>query len=105
MIQPPPSRRSTRMVRPQLAAELLLTLFAIVFAALLLRLTLRLFGVDARAWSRATVDRLTFPFVWPLAQLPGGRQPLLGDATLPDVTVVAICVLLLLVLGAGRRRA
>ncbi|HET7091964.1 MAG TPA: hypothetical protein VFI22_00750 [Thermomicrobiales bacterium] len=104
-MSPPPSRRPARTVRPQLAAEVLLTLFAVVFAALLLRLALRLAGIDARAWSRATVDHLTAPFVWPLAQLPGARRPLLGEATLPDLTVVAICVLLLLAIGSGRRRS
>ncbi|HET7093071.1 MAG TPA: hypothetical protein VFI22_06330, partial [Thermomicrobiales bacterium] len=72
---------------------------------LLLRLLLRLVGVDPRAWSRATVDHLTTPFVWPLALLPGGRRPLLGDATLPDLTVIAVCLLLLLVIGSSRRRS
>ncbi|HET7091965.1 MAG TPA: phosphopantothenoylcysteine decarboxylase, partial [Thermomicrobiales bacterium] len=32
-MSPPPSRRPARTVRPQLAAEVLLTLFAVVFAA------------------------------------------------------------------------
>ncbi|HEU5434607.1 MAG TPA: hypothetical protein VFU81_23235 [Thermomicrobiales bacterium] len=93
------------MVRSQIAVELLLTAFAVVFAALLLRLLLRLFGIGEQAWTRATIDRLTAPFVWPLAQLPGGRHPLIAEATLPDLTVVAICVLILLALGTGGRRS
>jgi hypothetical protein len=105
MIPLQPTRRSSRRIQPQLALEALLTAFALVFAALLLRLVLRLAAVNERAWTRATVDHLTAPFVWPLAHLPGGRRPIIGDATLPDLTVVAICVLLLLILGSGRRRA
>jgi hypothetical protein len=105
MIPLQPSRRTSRMVQPQVAVELLLTAFALVFAALLLRLLLRLIGAGEQAWSRAMVDRLTAPFVWPLAQLPGGRHSLIGQATLPDFTVVAVCLLILLALGSGRRRS
>ena len=104
MIQLQPPRRPSRRVQSQLAAEVLLTLFAVIFAALVLRLLLHLFGVGEAVWSRAVIDRVTTPFVWPLAHLPGGKRPLLVDATLPDLTAVALCVLILLALGSGRRR-
>jgi hypothetical protein len=105
MIPLQPSRRTSRMVQPQVAVELLLTAFALIFAALLLRLLLRLIAAGEQAWTRATIDHLTAPFVWPLVQLPGARHPLVGQATLPDFTVVAICLLILLALGSGRRRS
>jgi hypothetical protein len=103
MIQAP-SRRSSRRVQSQIAAEVLLAIFAVIFAALLVRLALHVIGVDADVWARSIVDRLTTPFVWPLTHLPGGRRPLIADATLPDLTTVAICVLFLLALGSSRGR-
>ena len=91
--------------RPQLAFEILLHLYALAGVMVLLRLLLRLMHVDHRLWIGATVYRFTDVAVQPLAMLPGGKREMIGGATLPDLTLVAL--FLLLPLGAaamGNRR-
>lgn len=86
-------RRTDQVMRSQLALEILLNASALVAALLVLRVGLLAFEITPRIWSGATVYGLTDPIVWPLTLLPGADRRLLGAASLPDVTAVAVLVL------------
>ena len=86
-------RRGPQVRRSQVAIEVALTVYALIGAALVLRFVLLALGVDERVWAGATVYRLTDGIVWPLTLIPGAHRPLLGDAALPDLTVVLAVVL------------
>lgn len=108
MIQPPRPRRggTTQVFQSQLALELGLNAYAVVSAVLLFRLVLLVLEVDDRVWIGRVIYRVTDPLVWPLTQLPASSRTLLGDATLPDLTMAALVVLvpLGLVARAGKNR-
>lgn len=94
MIQPPRLGGSkVQVFRSQLAAEVALTLYALIGAALLVRLVLLLLGIGADVWTGAAIRSVTSPILWPLTLLPGADRPLIGLATLPDFTVVAVILL------------
>ncbi len=80
--------------RPQLAIEILLHLYAFIGVVVVLRLLLRLLHVNHQLWIGATVYRFTDVVARPLGRLPGGDREVLGGATLPDLTLVALLVLL-----------
>ena len=105
-----PQRGNVQGDRPQLALEILLHLYAFAGVAVLLRLLLRLLDVDRRLWIGATVYRFTDVVASPLSRLPGGDREIIGGATLPDLTLVALLILLPLGVAAragqrGRRGA
>ena len=89
-----PRRNEAEEARPQLATEVLLNLYVLACVAALARLLLRIMAIDDRLWIGSTVYRLTNPVVWPLAQLPGAGRTLLGEATLPDLTLIAVLILI-----------
>ena len=94
MIEPPRlRRRGPQVQRSQLALELALNAYALFGALVLVRLILLLLGVDDRVWIGETIYGVTDPFFWPLTRLPGGTRRLVGDVTLPDVTMVALLAL------------
>lgn len=105
MIQPPRLGGSTvPVLRSQIALELALTAYALLGAALSVRLAILLLGIGSQVWTGATIRSLTAPIVWPLTLLPGADRPLIGLATLPDFTAVAVVVLVPLALLARYRR-
>ena len=105
MIEPPRLRRgNAQVVRSQLALELALNAYAVLGALILVRLALLLLGVDDRVWVGRTIYGVTDPFVWPLTLLPGADRAPLNDATLPDLTMAALVVLVPLGLIARGRR-
>lgn len=95
--------RKVQVRRSQLALEVALTAYALVGAALVVRLALLILGVPGRVWSGETVYAVTDPLVWPLTQLPGGTTRLIGLATLADVTALAVVALVPIVLLARDR--
>ncbi len=98
-------RRGPQVRRSQVALEVALTVYALIGAALLLRLVFLALGVDDRVWAGATIYAVTDSIVWPLRLLPGAERPLLGDAALPDLTVVAAVALVpVAFLASGRSR-
>ena len=92
------------VVRSQLAMEIALNVVALAGGAVLVRALLRALGVDHRVWIGATVYRFTDPVVAAFALLPGGDRRLIGDATLADVTLVALLALVPLALLARAKR-
>ena len=101
MIEPPPLRRRSELVlHSQLALEVALSAYAIVAAALTLRVAFLAVGMSDRIWAGAVLYWLTKPVVWPLTVLPGGRRDVLGDVSLPDLTAVGLVLLVPLVLLA-----
>ena len=106
MIEPPRLGRGHAPVfRSQLALELGLHAYAFLGAAILLRFLLLILGVEDRVWVGATIYGITDPFVWPLTLLPGSDRELLGSATLPDVTMVALVALVpLWLMARGAKR-
>ncbi len=98
-------RRGPQVRRSQVALEVALTVYALVGAALVLRLVFQVIGVDDRVWAGAAVYNLTDRLVWPLTLLPGADRPLLGDAALPDLTaVVAVALVPVAFLARDRSR-
>ena len=105
MIELPRPRRGTPQVaRSQVALELVLNLYALLGVAIVARCLLLAIGVDRRLWIGALVYRLTDPLALPLTLLPGASRRLIGDLALPDVTLLAVLVLVPLgVLARGQR--
>lgn len=95
--------RNVQVLRSQLALEVALTAYALVAAALVVRVTLLILRVPARVWSGEIVYAVTDPLVWPLTLLPGGATRLIGAATLADVTALALVALVPVVLLARDR--
>ncbi len=89
-----PRQGNVQTARPQLALEIFLHLYAFAGVAVLLRLLLRLLHVDHRLWIGATIYRFTDVIAGPLSRLPGGEREVIGGATLPDLTLVALFILL-----------
>lgn len=105
MIQPPRLGGSNvQVLRSQLALEVALTAYALLGAALSIRLAVLLLGIGSDVWAGATVRTLTTPIVWPLTLVPGAAQPLVGLATLADLTAATVVVLAPLAFLARRRR-
>ena len=107
-IEPPRLRRgSSQVIRSQLALELALNAYAVVGAAMVIRVLLLVLRVDDRLWIGATAYRFTDPLVWPLTLLPGADREVIGAATLPDFTLLALLALIPLGLAArgGRSNA
>ena len=91
MIEPPPlGGTQIQVLRSQLAVEVALTSYALVAALLSVRLVFLLLGVHSRIWSADSIYTVTDPIVWPLTLLPGADRNLVGFATLPDLTAVAL---------------
>lgn len=97
--------RNTEVLRSQLAVEVALTAYAAIAALLVARLVILVLAVPQWIWIRETVGILTDIFVWPLTLIPGATRPLLGDAGLPDFTVVGLMALVPLLLIARNRNA
>ncbi len=106
MIQPPRLGGSNiQVLRSQVALEVALTAYSFVGAAVLLRFLLLLLEVEPGVWTGQTIRTVTAPIVWPLTLVPGADRLLIGLATLPDLTAVAVVVLVPLALLARRRRS
>lgn len=106
MIPPtgPARTRRASPARSQFAMEMLLTALAIVAALLSLRLLFRLLSVPTRVWSGEVLYALTDPLVAPLAMIPGGGRPVVGQASLADITAVALVMAIpLFVLSRPKR--
>lgn len=83
-------RRNAQVLRSQVALELALTLLAAVAGMMLLRALLLMASVDERTWSGTILATATTPVVMPLRLLPGGTRPLIGDASLADITAAVL---------------
>jgi hypothetical protein len=85
-------RRNVHVLRSQVALELTLTLLALLASLAVVRVILLAAGLPRHAWTHSALSALTAPLVAPLAALPGGGRPLIGAATLADVTVAVLLV-------------
>lgn len=90
---PRPRPGAPQVVRSQIALELCLNLYALLGVAILARCLLLALGVDRRLWIGALVYRATDLLALPLTLLPGASRTLIGDAALPDLTLLALLVL------------
>lgn len=108
MIELPRPRPGAPLVmRSQIALELCLNLYALLGVAIFARCLLLALGVDRRLWIGALVYRATDLLALPLTLLPGASRTLIGDAALPDLTLLALLVLVplgALALAPRRRR-
>ena len=92
--------------RSQIAVELALLVYAALTALVLVRLTLLILGVDYRLWIGRTFYRYTDPVVNLLARLPGADRAIVRNVTLPDLTLLALLLLVpLAMIARGRRDA
>ena len=102
---PRPRRGAPQVVRSQVALELCLNLYALLGVAIVARCLLLALGVDRRLWIGGLVYRLTDPLALPLTLLPGAARTLVGELALPDLTLLALLVLIPLgALARGPRR-
>ncbi len=105
MIEPPRLDRGDGSggARSQLAFELLLNAYAVIAALLIVRCLLKIEEISSRVWAGSTIYGATGPLLLPLNLLPGAERPLLGDATLADLTAIFLLLLVPLWLVAHRR--
>lgn len=104
MIEPPRlDRGESRFVRQQLAFELALNAYALVAALLLLRFLLLAIEISPRVWTGSTIYGLTDRLLLPLRLLPGDDRRLIGEATIADLTAVALLLVVPVWLIVRRR--
>lgn len=89
---PRPRGRSGHGNRSQSATEIGILLAAVLGALLTLRVLFAAVGVGDRVLAGAVVFGSSAQLVMPLELAPAGRRPVLGDATLADVTAAALAV-------------
>jgi len=81
-----------------LALEVGLAIYALLAALLLVRVAFLAVGISELVWAGATVYALTNPLILPFTFFEVARQPLLGRATLGDLTALGLVVLVPLTL-------
>ena len=98
------SRRAAQVARSQLAVRLGLAVYAALCAAMLLRCVVLLLQWPASVWSVKTILALSAPIVMPLAIVPAAGRPIIGSATLADLTAtIVLAALTLPLFGRGIR--
>ena len=80
--------------RSQIATELALLGYSALATVTLLRLVLLALNVDHRLWIGRTVYRLTDPVIRVLEIIPGADRNLVGNISLPDLTLAALVALI-----------
>ena len=90
--EPAASRRPAAL-RSQGFTGLAITLLGIVSALVLLRLVFLVLSIPALVWSGDTIYSLTEPLVFPLTLLPGGSRPIVGAASLADITAAVLVLI------------
>lgn len=92
MIQQPVERRrgTINVARSSLAIEILLNIYAIVVVLMLTRLLLLAAGVVPTLPLSSLIYGITEPLMMPFELLPGANTDIIGDVTLPDMTVLAL---------------
>lgn len=104
MIGPPRlSRRNAQVVRSQFALELMLSALALAGGLVTLRLVFKVLSVPERVWTGSLIYSVTDRLVWPLTLLPGADRPVLAEASLSEVTAVAIFLMLPLLFAVRTR--
>ncbi len=105
MIEPPRLDRGngSGSARSQLAFELFLNGYAMVAALLIARCLMKIEKVSPRVWAGSTIYRVTDPLLKPLKLLPGAERQIIGGASLADVTILVLLLLVPLWLIAHRR--
>lgn len=104
MIGPPKlNRRNAQVVRSQFALELMLSAIALAGGLVVLRLVFKLLSVPNRVWTGSVVYSVTDRLVWPLTLLPGSDRAVLAEASLTEVTAVAIFLMLPLLFAVRSR--
>jgi hypothetical protein len=107
MIQQPVQRRrgTINVARSSLAIEILLNIYAVVVVVIIARFVLLAASVVPALPLSSRVYGASDPFVRLFGRLPGADFMLIGKVTLPDVTVVAMLLLVpLAALARSRRR-
>lgn len=100
MITPPRlDRRGPVAIRSQLALEVALVVYAALAALLLVRVVFKAAEVSSLVWAGSVVFALSDPLLVPFGLFSPSRLPLLGDATLGDLTLLGLFVLLPLALA------
>ena len=107
MIEPLPlERRGPRVARAQTALELSLIAYAIIGSLIVGRFLIRIMSVHPHLGLSETILLLSDPLVWPMELMPAAERPLIAGVTLPDITLIAVLILIPLWLLArpGRMR-
>jgi hypothetical protein len=87
-------RRAAQVARSQLAVRLGLAIYAALATLIALRLIVLLLAFPETVWTVKTILSLSAPAIAPLAVLPAAQRPLLGSATLSDLTAALVIVAL-----------
>ena len=96
------SRRTTQVVRSQLAVRLGIAVYAVALSLIAIRVVILVVDFPQSVWTVKTLLALSMPIVRPLQIVPAAQRPLLGAATLSDLTACLLLVSLPL-LFLGRR--
>lgn len=101
-MRPIQRRASSSDASSQIALEIIIHLYALFCVLVVARIVLHVGTVDSRVWIGRLVYRFTDPLVKPFQLLPGADRQLIGTVTLPDLTILAIAILI--PLGVSLRR-
>ena len=99
-IQP---RAASSDASSQIALEIIIYLYALFCVVVVARIALHIGAVDSRVWIGHLVYRFTDPLANPFQLLPGANRDLIGTLNLPDLTILAIAILI--PLGLSLRRS
>jgi hypothetical protein len=104
MIEHQRLRRRDQESRPQLATELLITVYAVLATIVLIRTVLVLLEITERIWIGSFIFGMTAPVTDALMRVPGLGRDILGPLTMTDIILLALVVLfpLGLVATSGR---
>lgn len=102
-IIPPPVSDSGSIVHTRILLEIFLHVYALGTAIVLVRTTLRLFGVTENLWVTTLLDQAVLPVIFVLDRIPGGNVGILGPLTLADATLIAGVIVVPLALVARGR--
>ena len=102
-IIPPPVTPTGNVVHTRILLEIFLHAYAVGAAVVILRTTLRLFGVTETLWVTSFLDQLVLPVILVLDRIPGGNASLVGNLTPADATLVAAVVVVPMALLARGR--
>lgn len=91
-------RRGPEVLRSQLALEVGLALYAALSALLLIRVTFLFTGIGGLNGAGRVVFAASDPLLAPFGLIPAAQRPLLGSATLGDLTALGLVVLIPLTL-------
>lgn len=98
------SRHAAQVARSQIAVRLGIAVYSALTASVLLRAAVLIFQFPETVWTARAVLTMSTPVVLPFSILPAASRPVLGAATLADLTALLVLFAIpLLIIGRQHR--